>query len=224
MPPHRAQSVFRYPLTEILGSNAHVRTLRALYEHGGELSAPSIVRRTGLAKASVANALRALEKLTVIRQIGSGRSILYGVETQHPLTLSLTNLFEAEKKRFETILDMLKETARQYDVLAAWLYGSAARGEDGISSDVDIAIVMTADADADIHEKIRDRITQIGDEFCFVASSTILDENDIRQLHSKADPWWVEVIKDVHALSGSRPDKLVAQINRIKPPRRKRRK
>lgn len=224
MPQHRKQSVFRYPLTEILGSNAHVRTLRALYEHGGELSAPSIIRRTGLAKASVASALRVLEKLTVIRQIGSGRSILYGAETRHPLTLSLTNLFEAEKKRFETILDMLKETAHQYDALAAWLYGSAARGKDVISSDVDIVIIMIAGADADSHEKIRDRITQIGDEFCFVASPTILDENDIRQLHSRADPWWVEVIKDTHVLSGSRPDKLIAQLNRIKPPRRKRHK
>lgn len=224
MPQHRKQSVFKYPLTEILGSTAHVRTLRALYEHGGELSAPSIVRRTRLAKASVASALRVLEKLSVIRQIGSGRSILYCAEMRYPLAPMLSKLFEAEKKRSEAIFDTLKKTALQFDALAVWLYGSAARGEDTPSSDVDIAIIMNTGAEAKIREKLRDKITQIGDEFCFLASATILDEADVWRLYSEADPWWLGIVEDAQVIAGSRPEKFAARIAKDTPARRKRRK
>jgi DNA-binding IclR family transcriptional regulator len=54
------QSAQRYPLTSILGTDAGVRLARELARHGGELSAPDLVRRTGLAKASVARGLEAL--------------------------------------------------------------------------------------------------------------------------------------------------------------------
>ena len=48
-----AQSVQRYPLTLMLGTEANLRLLRELSRHGGQLSAPALVARTGLAKTSV---------------------------------------------------------------------------------------------------------------------------------------------------------------------------
>lgn len=224
MPPHSAQSVFRHPLTQILGSSAHVRTMRALFEHGGELSAPSIVGRTGLAKASVAGALRALERLEVIRRIGFGRAILYRVQMRHPLAPPLAALFESEKTRFETVLDKLSEIARQSHALAAWLYGSAARGEDTLNSDVDIAVVVAADAETAERENIREWMTRVGDDFCFWASTTILDEKDVVRLSSQADPWWVELAQDALTLSGDSPERLAAQLTAAQRPRRRKRK
>ena len=43
------QSAQRYPLTTILGTDATVRLLRELARHGGQLSAPDLMRRSGLA-------------------------------------------------------------------------------------------------------------------------------------------------------------------------------
>lgn len=212
MPPHPTQSALRHPLTQILGSSAHVRTLRALFEHGGELSAPSLVDRTGLAKASVANALSALERFSIVRRIGFGRAILFRAEMRHPLAPSLAALFDSEKARFETILDRLGEIARQSHALAAWLYGSAARGKDTALSDVDIAVVVAASVEAEERENIRERMTGAGDDLCFMASVTILDENDILRLSSQADPWWVGVAQDSQVLTGDSPERLATHL------------
>ncbi len=224
MPLHPTQSALRHPLTQILGSNAHVRTLRVLFEHGGELPAPSIVDRTDLAKASVANALNALERFSIVRRIGFGRSILYRAEMRHPLAPSLAALFDSENARFVTILDRLGEIARQSDALAAWLYGSAARGEDTALSDVDIAVVVGASVGPQERENIRERMTGAGDDLCFLASITILDEKDILRLSSQADPWWVGVAQDSQVLVGDSPERLATRLQAAHRPNLKKRK
>lgn len=224
MPPHRAQSVLRHPLTRILGSSAHVRTLRALFEHGGELSAPSLVDRTGLAKASVAGALRALERLAVIRRIGFGRAILYSASVRHPLAQHLAALFEAEKARFDAILDEFGKIARESHALAAWLYGSVARGEDNPNSDVDVAVVVSTGASIAVREKIRERMAKVGDDSSFHASVMIIDEEDVRRLSAEADPWWISLEEDALVLSGDRPERLTARPKAVRQSSRRDRK
>jgi len=94
------QSAHRYPLTTILGSDAHVRVLRELSRHGGQLSAPSLVSRTGLAKTSVWAALTSLAQAGVVSVAGTGRARLYSIRSDHPLRGVLDALFEAEERRF----------------------------------------------------------------------------------------------------------------------------
>jgi len=80
-----AQSAQRYPLTVVLGTEANVRLLRELSRHGAQLSAPDLVRRTGLAKTSVWAGLSALEEAGVASVAGTGRSRLYSLQVDHPL-------------------------------------------------------------------------------------------------------------------------------------------
>ena len=99
MAEHTRQSTLRYPLTEILGSVACVRTLRELMRHGGELSVSTLVLRTGLAKRSVQTALGTLEALGVVEGLGFSRGRLFRVRRTHPLTAAFEQLFEAEEQR-----------------------------------------------------------------------------------------------------------------------------
>src|SRR6185295_5950129 len=108
------QSAHRYPLTTILGSEANVRILRELSRHGGQLSAPSLVSRTGLAKTSVWSGLEALVAAGVVMVAGSGRARLCSPPSGRPLRTAPDALFEAEEGRFDAILDAVRAAARDH--------------------------------------------------------------------------------------------------------------
>jgi hypothetical protein len=105
------QSAQRYPLTAILGTEANVRLLRELFRNGGQMSAPLLEGRTGLAKASVWAALAALEGTGIVACAGTGRTHLYSIRADHPLSGCLDALFEAEEARFAAIRDAVRSAA-----------------------------------------------------------------------------------------------------------------
>ncbi|WP_181176922.1 winged helix-turn-helix domain-containing protein [Mesorhizobium sp. B2-6-4] len=127
-----AQSALRYPLTIILGTDANVRLLRELSGHGGLLSSPLLADRSGLARASVWSALGTLEGIGIVSSEGTGRTRLYRFNDKHPLAATLEALFEQEALRHSNIRDVIADvvSAVRPNVLAAWIYGSVASGED----------------------------------------------------------------------------------------------
>jgi len=74
-----AQSAQRYPLTAILGTETNIRLLRELSRHGGQLAAPTLVLRTGLAKTSVWAGLASLAEADLVSVAGTGRVRLYSI-------------------------------------------------------------------------------------------------------------------------------------------------
>ena len=125
------QSMLRYPL------DTHPRQrcerqgpARELFGHGGELSAPSLVLRSGLAQSTVREALIDLEEMKIIETLGSGRARVFRIASGHPLATTLGSLFQAEDHRFESVLEAVRAAAARIGsgVVAVWLYGSVARG------------------------------------------------------------------------------------------------
>ncbi len=209
----RRTNVLREPLSAMLETRANVRTLRALCRHGGLLAAPSIVERTGLAKASVATALRSLERLGVIEVSGVRRAALYRICDAHPLAGALSNLFEAETRRFQDVLDAIKAATADSGALAVWIYGSAAHGEDDESSDLDIAVALTARNGA-VEELVRERLAAAGRLLAFEPSAIFVDTADIARLSASDDPWWRNLVADALVLRGERPDWLAQRVKR----------
>jgi predicted nucleotidyltransferase len=211
-----AQSAQRYPLTEMLGSEANVRLLRELSRYGGQLSAPDLVSRTGLAKATVRIGLMSLERAGVVSVAGSGRAHLYAVQARHPLYAALDSLFEAEERRFEAVLQVIREAAHGCgpELVAAWLYGSVARGEDRLGGDLDIAVVASEDALEMTLAAMRGALRPAGEAFGFAPSVVGLGTNDVARLAGTQDPWWAEIVRDAFVLDGPRPDEL-ARLSRV---------
>lgn len=215
MPRSSPQSALRYPLTGILGTEANVRILRELFRHGGQLSAPSLVARSGLAKTSVWAGLTALETAGILSAVGTGRVRLYSIQPDHPLREPLHALFEAEERRFQRILAAIRHAAQVcgQPVIAVWLYGSVARGEDRPDSDMDLAIVGAAHTDltvalAAMGERLRAQAETLG----LIPSLTSLHPKDVLRLARSRDPWWTELTRDALVLSGPRPDELASQL------------
>lgn len=208
------ESVLRHPLTSILGAKANVRVLRALFGHGGELAAPALVRQTDLAQSSVREALIGLEVLGIVRALGQGRVRLYRVERAHPLSAPLEALFQAEGERYQAIVEAIRNAVHEFgdDVLAAWIYGSVARGEDGATSDIDIAVVIKADEVSRVADGIRERLMDAEDRLVFHLSVVPVDEDDVRRLDREGAPWWRDIQRDGIALVGPRPADLLMRL------------
>ena len=215
MTRHRRQSVLRYPLTVILGSVANVRTLRELLRHGGELSAPSLVKRTGLAKASVRQALQVLETMKIVETLGADRSRLFRVQQKYPLAAMLDELFQEEERRFEAVLSAIRAaTGLCAGLTAVWLYGSVARGEDHETSDVDIAVVAESDAIPLIEQTLREGLAEAEERLAFKASVVAIDTHDVLRLAAENDQWWAGVAKASFRIVGDPPDVLLERLKR----------
>jgi hypothetical protein len=210
------QSMQRYPLTSVLGTDAGVRLARELALHGGQLSAPELVRRTGLAKASVARGLEALVGAGLVGTAGTGRAVLYRLCPEHPLATPLSALFEAEARRFQDILDSAMRAAESSGpgLVALWLFGSVARGEDQADSDVDLALVAEPEALPRLADAFRDALVQPSHAIGFRPSVVALGADDVVRLASQRDPWWTSSTADALPLIGGRPEELAAALAR----------
>ena len=208
------RSAQRYPLTAILGTEANVRLLRELFRLGGQMSAPLLAARSGLARASVWTGLAALEAMGIVACAGTGRTHLYSIRADHPLSGCPGGLFEAEEARFAAIRDAVRSAAAANgpDVIAVWIYGSVARGEDRPGSDVDIAVVSTAAERARVVDTMRETLAAPAAKLGFVPSVIGLDPDDIRRLAREHDPWWRGVVADAIVLAGPRPDEFAARL------------
>ena len=166
------QSAQRYPLTRILGTEANVRLLRELSRHGGQLSAPSLVARTGLAKTSVWAGLASLAAMGILSVAGTGRARLYSIRADNALRVPLDALFDAEETRFQDILAAIRNAARTcgQELAAVWLYGSVARGEDRPGSDLDLIVVGGAETALPAAlDAVRGALHAAGDRGCRAA-------------------------------------------------------
>lgn len=204
------ESAMRNPLTFVLGVDSNLRVLRALVQHGGMLAASEIVRMSRLSRESVRLGLRSLGSMGIVTWSGSAHARVYRFNDGHYLAPVLAALFEAEKERFLVVLDTVRRSAADKPVFGLFIYGSAARGDDGPDSDLDIGLVARADDLAEVVASVREGLREPSERLGFLPNVVGLDFNDVRRLAGDKDPWWKNVKQDAVVLSGSRPEDVVS--------------
>jgi predicted nucleotidyltransferase len=213
--PGRKQSFFKYPYSWILASEGAVRVLRELARHGGELSVPRLAVATGLTDQAVRNLVTGDLAITgIVESIGQGRTILYRLAKAHVLTKPLGTLFEAEEQRVQRVYAAVATAARNRGaaIIALWVYGSVARGQDRPSSDLDLAVVVDdTDVDGAIVD-VRDELTTMLESERVSVAVVGLSLGDIKRLVSDDSPWWRNLLADAHSLFGPTPDALAREL------------
>lgn len=200
----QTQSHLRYPLTSILGSAGSVRVLRALVADRPPRSAPQLAGAAGLTPQGVRLVLDTLARQQLVIVHGSGRTQLYALNPSHPFSGALVALFQEEQRRWDALLESIREVLakRGSAVSAAWLYGSVARGEDSLASDLDIAILVRSQTVAD---QVREDLMPLEDGQQLRISLTALTPKELAALPEN-DPWWSDVVRDGRVLKGAAPD------------------
>jgi predicted nucleotidyltransferase len=135
----------RSPLDGVLASQGHVRVLRALdaLPEGLAVSVRDLARRAGLRHPRTSEILVDLRLQGLATAQRAGRADLYQLNRAHLLYPMLHRLFgdegASERELVEALHRGLAPAARY--ITEAYVFGSVARGESDVSSDIDLAIV-----------------------------------------------------------------------------------
>jgi len=211
--PVKSMSFARQPLDAILAGTGSLRVMRALLAHGGAIPVSRIAQDTALTPDGVRGVLRDLERTGIVKELGSGRTRFYQVISDHPIAVALDALFAAERVRFEDIIASVTTAAKDIRIVAAWLFGSVARGEDTSDSDLDVALVISAKpGEVDpIADQVRDLLQEHERRLGFTASIVSIPLADLRRLSSEGSPLWSDLQKDVRALKGGPPERVLRE-------------
>lgn len=205
--PTAVPSATYQALEWIFGSPANVRVLRVLARHQGLLAAPAIADLARLSRPGAWKAIRDLERAGIARAEGSGRAILYQLDSGHPFSKPVIALFSAEQERLTKLFQQVRRAAESLHprIIAIWVFGSVARGEDDPQSDVDIAVLIRTPRGRAAVEKFRVLLEAPSVKLRFRPSVISLTLDELRELPLNRPDFWASFADDAMVLFGNPP-------------------
>lgn len=212
-------SFARQPLDVVLSRGGAIRVLRALLQHGEPLSVTRIASDTRLTPGGVRAVLNELVETRIVRVVGSGRTQLYYIPSENPFARPLEALFRAETARLSEMLKQVSATAEKAaggKLTAVWMFGSTARGEDTVASDLDLAVVI----DGSEHEvtaiagEISTDLVTPGEWYGFKPTVVSICLKDIPKLEANGARLWRDLQADGRRIAGMTPDEVLRHIGR----------
>jgi predicted nucleotidyltransferase len=167
---------------------------------------------------SVRTALRRLLDLDVATAIGAGRSMVCQLRREHPLVPALVSLFQAEQEHATAVLRAVRKAAGRLRPVpwAVWLYGSVARGEDEVASDVDIALVTEASEPNAQADSLREAVARTRVARTDRVSVITMAPADVRRAVREKAPFWENLRREAVVLLGDAPADVAERASRAK--------
>jgi hypothetical protein len=182
-PPKDEHSLLRYPLDQILGSEAAVRVLRVLLnEAAAPMGVPHIARLAGL---SVPGARKALEALCVARaaeRVGTAHSGQYRAKAESPFSLLLGQLFEQEEQEYLALVDALRDAVAIPEVRHAWM---TERG-----TAIELVVVVDAADIGSIGPTLRTRVLPAEKQHDLIVEIALYTRADVPAVPADAIELW----------------------------------
>ena len=144
---------------------------------------------------SVQESLKALAQLGLVRSRTVGRAGVHAINEDHAAISSLRALVDP----IAALKDVVERTIDP-DVQAVLLFGSIARGEATVDSDIDLAVIADRDWQGQVH--LEDAVhTRLGNN-CDVLAFTPVE---FRKLAHDGEPVVSDILSHGIALVGSKP-------------------
>lgn len=209
-------SAFFLPLDELLSAESRVRILRVLLRSSDALSGREIARRSGVGLLSVQKAMPALVALQVVERRETSAQHLYTINaTSYLVREGIAPLFAAEARRVEAVFERIRGIllegvdAGESQVVYAALFGSAARGEDGLASDFDVLVVTRSDdAVWRCHSTLSAAAAGVEKEFGLRLSPVVLAIEELRRQHREGSPFIASLLADSRTILGHEEEVL----------------
>jgi predicted nucleotidyltransferase len=130
-----------------LSDSVDVDVLVALAGSSTARTGRELARLSGRSNTGVQHVLDRLVAHGLVERMEAGRAFLYLLNRDHLLAPAVEQMAEARVQ----LVGQLREAIRAWGIpaLHASLFGSAARGDGGLSSDIDLFIVRPAGIDTD---------------------------------------------------------------------------
>jgi biotin operon repressor len=195
-----------FPYIAVL-SKTHGQVLSVLARTTRPLGGREVARLAGVSQNGAWRALRRLvEQGVVIEQPAGGRSLLYTLNRDHLVAEAIVTL-----TRLRSILiERVKEHIAGWEVqpIHASMFGSAARGDGGAESDIDILVVRPRDVEKE-DERWRSQIDSLAGVIHSWtgnhAGIAEVSKRDLARLRRERPPVVESVEADGIALTGDEP-------------------
>lgn len=181
LPPH-FRRMFFHPLDSALSSGVRVRALRVLCDARRPLSGREVARLAHTGKSMTLRILAEFADLGIVRREQAASQHLYQINEENELVKGgIIPLFQTERRRVELVFSELREVLRSVGgtgaaVLTAYLFGSAARGDDAPGSDFDVLVVTADSASAEeVHDALAARTSAFRTRYGLDLSPVVLD-------------------------------------------------
>lgn len=164
-----------------------------------EFCLEDIVKITNQSFGTVYPALNDLLDSRIIITRKVGKSKLYKINTRHILYQKIRDLLKEEKTSFSKIAKEFSSVVDKKYIKNIILFGSAARGEAGEKSDIDILIIFTHPR---MKKSISELVQQFLDKYDVQIVPTFLSEKEAKERVKKYDKFILNVIEDGKTLYG----------------------
>jgi predicted nucleotidyltransferase len=131
------------PLDDLFATGSHVRVLRALaaLPPAAAVSGRELARRAGVSQPTARDVLASLERQGVLCVARALKRDSHRLNADHILVPIVRGLFDQERSIAADVEASITGVVQNLaDVRAAYLFGSAARGDMRPDSDVDVAV------------------------------------------------------------------------------------
>lgn len=176
------------PLDAVLSSRSKVRLVRTLLTTSRPLSGREAARLAGVGRVPAARSLDELAALGIVLRGATSNQYLYEINRANQIVQrGLIPLYGAERERLDEIFGWLRSTLTEAGdaeaLLGAWIFGSAARGEETPRSDLDL-LVAVADASAEnrVLTHLVGRAAELEERFGLRLSPVVVSRERLREM------------------------------------------
>jgi predicted nucleotidyltransferase len=130
-------------VTEVFGSKANVRVLRALVRYRGKVfTVRELAKAADLSHPQASKVLKGLESRGVVRLQPVGRAYQVSLNDESYILKSVIEpLFAAERDTIDSLASAIRPFFEDERILSVAIFGSVARGLEKETSDIDLLIV-----------------------------------------------------------------------------------
>ncbi len=188
---------FHDPLDDIWNSQLKTRLLRTLYRTGGSFTGRRLAGLVGYSHTHTMTTLADLETQGLVKMRRAGNSCIFSINMENEIVKGLlAPAFNLESELLNNLAD------RFYDglgktLVSVTLFGSVARGEETVDSDVDLLLVVKNEADL---KKTESKASDLSHEAylafgCSVMPVVVTQAEHERKLKRKQG-FWGEIPKE----------------------------
>lgn len=198
------------PLNAILGVPSHIAVLRALRDAPAGSTGRDVARAAGIFPQAAHDALSRLERAGLVRRHAAGRAYLFSLNRKHRLVReALLPLLDVEAEFGRALRTSLRQ-AFERRVVAGAVFGSAARGEDAPTSDLDVCLIVEKASQV---ERVQDHAASVAErvqeEFGVRLAPLAFDRRAFAARHARREALVVNIVKDGRSFIGPEPRDLV---------------
>lgn len=201
-------------LDEILNQASKVKILRFLFNEKDEHTGRAIAKAIAMSASTTYTSLQDMKDIGIISVRRKGNAILYRLrEDNYFVKKLIIPLFDKEKSVFSDIIALIKRNLLKEKkvIISVLIYGSVAKAQEKVRSDIDLAIIIRNASDKNRINKLTDHLSVIiAKEFSVALSPYILTKAELLKKYSKKAPIIKSILTDNKLIYGEPIERILA--------------